>query len=268
VPAPEAGPDAEDLYFSVSADAGFGTVSGWDRDTMLAVFPERGGDPDRAGKRDALDCLLWQAERPGEPAWETALGRGRPGWHIECSAIARAHLGGALDVQGGGSDLVFPHHEMSASEAQVLDDGPFARAYVHAGMVGLDGEKMSKSRGNLVLVSTLRAEGVDPMAIRLALLTHHYRSDWEWTGQDLTDAQARLTTWRRALGGGAGAPSAAVVADVLGALATDLDAPRAVAAVHDWATRTLGGDDTEPGAPAALAAVLDSALGLQLVDAG
>jgi L-cysteine:1D-myo-inositol 2-amino-2-deoxy-alpha-D-glucopyranoside ligase len=256
----------DDLYFPVAADPAFGEVSGWSREEMLSVFGERGGDPDRPGKRDALDCLLWQAERPGEPAWDSVLGRGRPGWHVECSAIARAHLGGPLDVQGGGSDLVFPHHEMSASEAQVVDGETFARAYVHAGMVGLDGEKMSKSRGNLVLVSTLRAEGVDPMAIRLAILGHHYRSDWEWTGQDLTDAEARLTTWRKALSAPVGAPAGDTITAVLAALAEDLDAPRAVDAVHAWASRTLEGETTEAGSPAAVAAVLDAALGLNLVD--
>jgi hypothetical protein len=113
--------EASDLYFSVTADPSFGSVSGWSRGQMLEVFPERGGDPDRVGKKDPLDCLLWQAERPDDPAWSTSLGRGRPGWHIECSAIAREHLGAGFDVQGGGSDLVFPHHEMSASEAQVVD---------------------------------------------------------------------------------------------------------------------------------------------------
>ncbi|WP_310963496.1 cysteine--1-D-myo-inosityl 2-amino-2-deoxy-alpha-D-glucopyranoside ligase [Nocardioides terrisoli] len=254
----------QDLYFRVATDPDFGTVSGWNRDQMLAVFADRGGDPDRPGKQDALDCLLWQGERPGEPAWDTALGRGRPGWHVECSAIARAHLGGPVDVQGGGSDLVFPHHEMSASEAQVVDGSPFARAYVHAGMVGLDGEKMSKSRGNLVLVSTLRGEGVDPMAIRLAILGHHYRSDWEWTAADLTDAEARLATWRKALTAPAGASAEPVITDVLSALADDLDAPRAVARVHDWVTATLGGDTSDDGSPARLATVLDAALGLAL----
>ncbi len=178
-------------------DPAFGEVSGWDRAQMLTVFAERGGDPDRPGKKDPLDCLLWQAERPGEPAWDSPFGRGRPGWHVECTAIAREHLGAAIDVQGGGSDLVFPHHEMSASEAQVAEPGtPFARAYVHAGMVGLDGEKMSKSKGNLVLVSRLREHGTDPMAIRLALLRHHYRSDWEWTAADLTTAQQVLQDLR------------------------------------------------------------------------
>ena len=164
---------------------------------MLRLFPERGGDPERPGKKQPLDALLWQAERPGEPAWDSVLGRGRPGWHVECSAIALDHLGDLFDVQGGGSDLVFPHHEMSASHAQAaFDDLTFARAYVHAGMVGYDGEKMSKSKGNLVLVSALREAGTDPMAIRLAILAHHYRCDWEWTDADLTRGQDRLASWR------------------------------------------------------------------------
>ena len=156
---------------------------------MLAVFGDRGGDPERAGKKDPLDCILWRAERPGEPAWDSPFGPGRPGWHIECTAIALEHLGTTFDVQGGGSDLVFPHHEMCASEAQVAGAAHrFARAYAHAGMVGYDGEKMSKSRGNLVFVNALRRSDVDPMAIRLALLRHHYRSDWEWADAELWDA--------------------------------------------------------------------------------
>src|SRR4051794_4855013 len=198
-----------DLYFSVDADPSFGAVSGWTRERMLEVFGERGGDPAREGKKDPLDCLLWQAERPEDPAWVSSLGRGRPGWHIECSAIAREHLGAEFDVQGGGSDLVFPHHEMSASEAQVTDpDHRFARAYVHAGMVALDGEKMSKSKGNLELVSRLRDRGVDPMAIRLALLRHHYRSDWEWTEGDLAWANEVLPGLRQAVAQPEGAATA------------------------------------------------------------
>ncbi|CAM5736547.1 L-cysteine:1D-myo-inositol 2-amino-2-deoxy-alpha-D-glucopyranoside ligase [Streptomyces microflavus] len=145
--------------------------------------------------------MLWMAARPGEPSWDGAsLGEGRPGWHIECVAIALDHLGMGFDIQGGGSDLAFPHHEMGASHAQALTgEHPFAKVYVHAGMVGLDGEKMSKSRGNLVFVSALRREGVDPAALRLALLSHHYRSDWEWTDQVLADAVERLARWRAAV---------------------------------------------------------------------
>jgi L-cysteine:1D-myo-inositol 2-amino-2-deoxy-alpha-D-glucopyranoside ligase len=202
-----------DLYFSVTADPAFGAVSGWSRDEMLRMFGERGGDPEREGKRDPLDCVVWRGKREGEPSWDSPFGPGRPGWHIECTAIALEHLGSAFDVQGGGSDLIFPHHEMSAGEAQVADPGqPFARAYTHAGMVAYDGEKMSKSKGNLVFVSALRNSDVDPMAIRLVLLRHHYRSDWEWTDDQLWDAVDTVTQWRKALSLGAGAPAAPVVA--------------------------------------------------------
>jgi L-cysteine:1D-myo-inositol 2-amino-2-deoxy-alpha-D-glucopyranoside ligase len=262
---PSAASGDADLYFSVAADPTFGSVSGWDRDRMLKVFAERGGDPDRPGKKDPLDCLLWQAERPDDPAWASSLGRGRPGWHIECSAIARAHLGAGFDVQGGGSDLLFPHHEMSASEAQVVDPGHrFARAYVHAGMVALDGEKMSKSKGNLELVSRLRRQGVDPAAIRLALLRHHYRSDWEWSAGDIEESVALLGRIRRAAGAERGAGTLPLVTGVLSAMAEDLDAPRAVELVARWADATLAGDDTEPGAGATVHALLDAALGLAL----
>jgi L-cysteine:1D-myo-inositol 2-amino-2-deoxy-alpha-D-glucopyranoside ligase len=229
-----------DLYFSVHSDPHFGSVSHLSEEQMVAVFGERGGDPERLGKKDPLDCLLWQAERPGEPAWDSALGRGRPGWHVECSAIAREHLGDAFDVQGGGSDLVFPHHEMSASEAHTAYGSRFAQAYVHAGMVAYQGEKMSKSKGNLVLVSRLRADGVDPMAVRLAILGHHYRSDWEWTDADLTRAQTRLASWREAVGSATRDQAEALGADVRAALADDLDAPMALAAVDAFVAGATG----------------------------
>ena len=258
----------DDLYFSVTADPAFGAESGWSRERMLEIFGERGGDPERAGKRDPLDCVVWLGERPGEPAWESPWGRGRPGWHIECTAIALEHLGSAFDVQGGGSDLVFPHHEMCASEAQVARPGPFAQAYVHAGMVAYDGEKMSKSKGNLVFVSALRHAEIDPMAIRLVLLSHHYRSDWEWTDGELFDTVDRLDQWRRALSLGSGAPAAPIVEAVLTALADDIDAPTAVAAVQTWVDATLGttglADTSDPAAAATIFRVLDSALGLAL----
>jgi L-cysteine:1D-myo-inositol 2-amino-2-deoxy-alpha-D-glucopyranoside ligase len=259
----------DDLYFSVTGDDSFGEVSGWSRDQMLAVFADRGGDPEREGKKDPLDCVLWRAERPDEPAWDSEFGRGRPGWHVECTAIALAHLGHAFDVQGGGSDLVFPHHEMCASEAQVAEPAHrFARTYAHAGMVGYDGEKMSKSRGNLVFVSALRNSDVDPAAIRLALLRHHYRSDWEWTDAELWDAVDTLADWRRALALGAGAPAAPVATAVLEALADDLDAPTALAAVQDWVDATLGhgrlADTSDATAAATVHQVLDAALGLAL----
>jgi len=255
-----------DLYFSVHSDPRFGMVSGLDDSVMLEVFAERGGDPDRPGKKHPLDCLLWQEERPGEPAWDTDLGRGRPGWHIECSAIALHHLGRDFDVQGGGSDLSFPHHEMSASEAQAGFDGlTFAQTYVHAGMVGYQGEKMSKSKGNLVLVSRLRQDGVDPMAIRLALLRHHYRSDWEWTDADLRRAQTWLADWRAAVAQPRGAATGPVVSAVRQALAEDLDAPAAIEAVRRWSVATNeGAENSESEAGDVVRRLLDARLGIRL----
>ena len=250
-----------DLYFSVHSDPRFGSVSNFTEDEMLAVFGDRGGDPDRPGKKDRLDCLLWQLERPGEPAWDSIHGRGRPGWHVECSAIALHHLGEEFDVQGGGSDLVFPHHEMSASEAQAAFDGlTFARSYVHAGMVGYEGEKMSKSKGNLVLVSRLREAGVDPMAIRLALLAHHYRTDWEWTDADLAAGEVRLAAWRTAVPSASRAQAEELVRGVRAALADDLDAPRALAVVDDWAA----GEPGDGSGADLVRAVLDARLGVVL----
>jgi L-cysteine:1D-myo-inositol 2-amino-2-deoxy-alpha-D-glucopyranoside ligase len=201
-----------DVYFARGTDALFGSLAGPATPTGLSVaemaelFAERGGDPDRPGKKDPLDALVWRAERPGEPAWASRFGRGRPGWHVECAAIATEYLGTAFDVQAGGSDLVFPHHELSASHTRVACGSPapgaavhlFARVYAHSGLVFYQGAKMSKSLGNLVFVSRLRESGVDPMAIRLALLAHHYRSEWEWTDEVLADAEARLSRWRAA----------------------------------------------------------------------
>ena len=239
-----AGTDGEpdgDVYFSVHDDPRFGSVANLDDRTMLELFAERGGDPDRPGKRHPLDCLLWRVERPNEPAWDGAsLGRGRPGWHVECTSIALHHLGMSFDVQGGGSDLKFPHHEMGASEGQMLTGSwPYARVYAHAGMVGLDGHKMSKSRGNLVFVSRLRAEGVEPAAIRLALLAHHYREDWEWTPAGLLQAQDRLARWRSAAARPEAADADRVLAGIRERLADDLDAPGALQLVDAWARDQL-----------------------------
>jgi L-cysteine:1D-myo-inositol 2-amino-2-deoxy-alpha-D-glucopyranoside ligase len=254
-----------DTYFAVHADPRFGSVGNLAEAEMLRLFAERGGDPDRVGKKHPLDCLLWQSARPGEPAWDTELGSGRPGWHIECTAIALEHLGSGFDVQGGGTDLAFPHHEMGASEGHVLTgEWPFARHYVHAGMVALDGEKMSKSKGNLVFVSALRRAGRDPMAVRLALLAHHYRSDWEWTDGDLTRAEHRLGRWREAAARASGPPAAAVLEEIRTRLAEDLDAPGALTAVDGWVEEALqsGGDDQ--GAPGLIRASVYALLGIRL----
>jgi L-cysteine:1D-myo-inositol 2-amino-2-deoxy-alpha-D-glucopyranoside ligase len=274
VPGDGSEPDG-DVYFSVHADPDFGAVSHLDEAGMLELFAERGGDPDRAGKKHPLDALLWRVERPGEPEWDGGpLGRGRPGWHIECTAIALEHLGAGFDVQGGGSDLVFPHHEMSAAHAHLAGARPFAQRYAHAGMVGLDGHKMSKSRGNLVLVSKLREDGTDPAAIRLALLAHHYRSDWEWTEDGLTQAVARLARWREATALPAGPDAVPLLAQVRERLADDLDAPGALAAVDAWTHQALSATtapdvdsaapEFDPAAPRLVRDVVDALLGVTL----
>jgi len=254
----------EDLYFARSADPDFGTLSGpgtpsgYDLAEMAELAAERGGDPGRPGKKDPLDALAWRAERPAEPAWDSRFGPGRPGWHIECAAIATEYLGSVFDVQAGGSDLVFPHHELSASHARVAlapAERAFARVYTHAGMVSYQGHKMSKSRGNLVFVNRLVAGGVDPMAIRMVVLAHHYRSDWEWTEAVLADADARLARWRAAIShteaaASAGpdvAPSAAAAETLAGVRARmrdDLDASGALGIIDRWADRLLAGAPT------------------------
>jgi L-cysteine:1D-myo-inositol 2-amino-2-deoxy-alpha-D-glucopyranoside ligase len=250
----------DDVYFSVASAEHFGEVGNLSQELMNQLSAQRGGDPDRPGKKHPLDCLLWMQQRDGEPGWPSPLGTGRPGWHIECTAIALNRLGDTLDVQGGGSDLVFPHHELSASEAEVATGTwPFARAYVHAGMVGLDGEKMSKSLGNLVFVSRLVAGGTDPGALRLALLSSHYRADREWTTPVLLAAESRLATWRTAAARTSGPSGEALLAAVREALYADLDSP-ALDAVDAWCT-TEGTDGT---APALMRNVVDALLGILL----
>ncbi|UGY90511.1 cysteine--1-D-myo-inosityl 2-amino-2-deoxy-alpha-D-glucopyranoside ligase [Streptomyces gobiensis] len=255
-----------DIYFSVEADPHFGEVSGLDAEAMRLLSAERGGDPDRPGKKNPLDPMLWMAARDGEPRWDGAsLGPGRPGWHIECVAIALQYLGMGFDVQGGGSDLAFPHHEMGASHAQALTgDYPFAKTYVHAGMVALNGEKMSKSKGNLVFVSALRRDGVDPAAIRLTLLARHYRADWEYTDAVLEEATARLGRWRAAVSRPDGPGADALVEEIRAALANDLDTPAALAAVDRWAATQHSSGGTDEGAPGLVSRAVDALLGVAL----
>src|SRR5215204_7684879 len=257
-------PEFPDLYFAQASDPQFGSLSRLGEAAAISIFAERGGDPDRAGKKAPLDCLVWRHARAGEPSWPSVLGAGRPGWHIECTAIALDRLGVGFDVQAGGSDLIFPHHEMWAAQGRVATDQPFAQAYLHSGMVGLDGEKMSKSKGNLVFVSSLRAAGVDPMAIRLALLEHHYRDDWDWTDELLVSAQSRLDRWREAVRLDAGLNADEVLATMRAALAHDLDAPAALAAVDAWAGASVAIDSDDAEAPALVARACDALLGVAL----
>ncbi|MET0693804.1 MAG: cysteine--1-D-myo-inosityl 2-amino-2-deoxy-alpha-D-glucopyranoside ligase [Propionibacteriaceae bacterium] len=259
-------PDFADLYFAQSSDAEFGSLSHLSEAEAIPVFAERGGDPDRPGKKGPLDALVWRQQRDGEPGWDSPFGKGRPGWHIECTAISLELLGTNFDVQGGGSDLIFPHHEMCASGARVATDQPFADVYAHSGMVGLDGEKMSKSKGNLVLVSKLRATGVDPMAIRLALLANHYRSDWTWTDELLQSATDRLARWREAVQLDAALNADEVLVQVRAALAHDLDAPTALAAIDAWAGASLAIDSDDTEAPALVANLCDALLGISLIN--
>ncbi|WP_203900134.1 cysteine--1-D-myo-inosityl 2-amino-2-deoxy-alpha-D-glucopyranoside ligase [Virgisporangium aliadipatigenens] len=250
-----------DVYFTVSAAPKFGYESHLDRAEMRRLAAERGGDPDRPGKRDPLDPLLWRGARDGEPAWDGGpLGPGRPGWHIECAVIALGLLGDTIGVQGGGNDLIFPHHECSSAHAEVLTGAaPFAAHYVHAGMIGLDGEKMSKSRGNLVFVSRLRGDGIDPMALRLALMSEHYRGDRQWTDEVLKSGQQRLSRWRDAV---SGAAPAFPVERLRARLADDLDTPGALAVVDEWAEAALSGENGDGSAVARTA--IDALLGVKL----
>ena len=261
-------PIGSDYYFSNSVESDFGALSQLSQSEMERIFSERGGDPTLAGKIDSLDCLVWMSQREGEPGWPSSFGVGRPGWHIECTAIALEYLhpddreDHLIDIQGGGSDLIFPHHEMCRSQARILTGKELAANYVHAGMIGLDGEKMSKSKGNLVLVSTLLASGVDPMAIRYALMSHHYRNDQMWSAEVLERAQSSLVRLRKALAMKTVHESTGLMQMIIAGLADDLNTPAVIAAIEKWVEKTLqgatGGDAT------AVRASLDALLGFAI----
>jgi L-cysteine:1D-myo-inositol 2-amino-2-deoxy-alpha-D-glucopyranoside ligase len=221
------------VYFSVASFGRFGRVSHLDRTTMLALAAERGGNPDDPNKRDPLDFVLWQPSKPDEPAWESLWGRGRPGWHIECSALAMRELGTTVDLHGGGDDLIFPHHECEAAQSEAATGEPFVRHWMHVGMVRLGGTKMSKSLGNLVFVSDLLKDW-EPAAIRLAIIGHHYRDSWDWEDRLLVDATARLEAWRAA------GPGDGALAAVRSALDDDLDSAAAIAAIDAAAVAGQG----------------------------
>ncbi len=214
------------VYFEVARFPRFGEISGYSREQMLEYARERGGNVDDPNKRDPLDFVLWQPSLPDEPAWESLWGPGRPGWHIECSALALRELGTTIDLHGGGSDLIFPHHECEAAQSEAATGQPLVRHWMHQAMVRMDGEKMSKSLGNLVFVSEL-SKAWDPRSTRLACVSHHYRDSWEWADDLMDTADSRLRSWVDA-GEGEGA-----LAEVRAALDSDLDTPRAVAAIDD-----------------------------------
>ena len=257
-----------DLYFAVKSDSRFGSRSNLSHNEMLEIFSQRGGDPNREGKKEPLDCLVWMSQRVNEPGWESILGKGRPGWHIECTAIALEYLDPSdldeelIDIQGGGSDLIFPHHEMCAAQAHVITGKELASTYVHAGMIGLDGEKMSKSKGNLVFVSRLVASGVDPMAIRWALMSDHYRSDRMWSDSILHKAENELAQLKEALNKNTSAPTEDLIKSIVSAISDDLDTPLVLTHLNAWAALTREG--SHGGNSEELRNILDALLGLQI----
>jgi L-cysteine:1D-myo-inositol 2-amino-2-deoxy-alpha-D-glucopyranoside ligase len=254
-----------DVYFDLATAPDFGYESGYDTETMLELFADNGGDPTRPGKRAQLDPLLWRGERLNEPSWPSPLGPGRPGWHIECSVIAANELGMGIDIQGGGADLIFPHHEMSAAHAEVaFTDHPFAKTYVHAGLIEFAGEKMSKSKGNLVFTSQLRADGVDPRAIRLALLAGHYRTHRPWSIDLLEHARKRLARWEGAVQLPTGPDARPLLSIVRARLANDLDTSGALAEIDNWAAATLIHQGTDTEAPTLVADLCEALLGVPL----
>lgn len=257
----------EDLYFSVHDDPAFGSRSHLPLDQMLQIFAERGGDPDRIGKRHPLDALVWLRQRPNEPGWPSPFGQGRPGWHIECCAIALTYLPVpktemedhcVVDIQGGGSDLLFPHHDMGASQATLITGKEFARLYMHTGMIGLDGEKMSKSLGNLVFLSELVKSGIDPMAIRLGLLSEHYAKDRMWDDTILAQGIEFLDRLRLLLSRPEVAPTSEVIQRMIDALANDLDTVTVFSILRRWC------EETEAGAIGGHAGELSRAIDLLL----
>lgn len=257
---------SKDLYFRVKSDSRFGSRAHLSFDEMIEISRQRGGDPDRSGKENPLDALVWMQQRQGEPGWPSPFGIGRPGWHIECCAIALAYLDRnpndqfCIDIQGGGSDLQFPHHEISAAQARVLGEKEFARIYMHAGMIGFDGEKMSKSKGNLVLVSTLVSSGVDPMVIRCALLQGHYAQDRMWNQQLLTDAQLFIERMRSALSREEVAPTTDVIKNMMHLLSQDLNTPSVFVALEQWCHQTESG--SQGGCAGELSRAIDALLGI------
>jgi L-cysteine:1D-myo-inositol 2-amino-2-deoxy-alpha-D-glucopyranoside ligase len=226
------------VYFDVSRFERFGQLSHLDRDEMLRLAAERGGNVDDPHKRDPLDFVLWQPSADDEPAWESLWGPGRPGWHIECSALAMRELGTTIDLHGGGTDLIFPHHECEAAQSEAATGERFVRHWMHQAMVRMDGEKMSKSLGNLVFVSDLRKVW-DTRAIRLAVVAHHYRHPWDWTDEVMEHAAATLARWDDAAAR-AGRGGEAALAAVRAALDDDLDTPTAVRVIDEAAD---AGDD-------------------------
>jgi L-cysteine:1D-myo-inositol 2-amino-2-deoxy-alpha-D-glucopyranoside ligase len=225
------------VFFDVSKFDRFGTVSHYSRERMVELARQRGGDVDNPLKRDPLDFVLWQPSEPDEPSWDTLWGPGRPGWHIECSALALRELGSTIHLHGGGSDLIYPHHECERAQSEAATGEPFVQHWMHTALISKDSAKMSKSLGNLVFVDALRKEW-DAAAIRLAIIGHHYRVEWEWDDTLMPLAQQRLEDWRTASRrGGSGGDLLHLVRDRLD---DDLDTPGAFAAIDAAAADGAG----------------------------
>jgi L-cysteine:1D-myo-inositol 2-amino-2-deoxy-alpha-D-glucopyranoside ligase len=253
-----------DYYFAVETFLKTLPISIGD---AVATFAERGGDPKRVGKKHPLDPVIWLANLGDDPGWQSQLGFGRPGWHVECTAIACEYLDDKtsnpiIDLQGGGSDLIFPHHFMSAALAKALTSDEFADAYLHAAMVGLDGEKMSKSKGNLVFVSKLLNDGTDPMVLRHALLSQKYSQDRMWSVETLNSSSARVAKLRSSLSRIECAPTDQVINAIAHSIASDLDSPTALETLDKWADDSINGESG--GSVGELSRFIDSALGLAL----
>ena len=226
------------VFFDVSKYDRFGSLSHYSRDHMLELARQRGGDVDNPLKRDPLDFVLWQPSAPDEPSWDTLWGPGRPGWHIECSALALRELGSTIHLHGGGTDLIYPHHECERAQSEAATGEPFVEHWMHTALIAKDGEKMSKSLGNLVFVDALRKEW-DAAAIRLAIIGHHYRSEWEWDEELMPKAHQQLENWRTAVR--RGGPSTDLVTHVGERLDDDLDTPGAFCAIDEAAASGHGG---------------------------
>ena len=212
-------------YFDISTFPDFGKLSHLNEQEMVVLAAERGGRPDDPKQKNPLDFVLWQPSADDEPSWESPFGTGRPGWHIECSAMSMRALGPTIDIHGGGADLIFPHHECEIAQSESVNAEPFSRYWIHAGLVAYQGTKMSKSLGNLVFVSELRKE-IDPRAIRLALMAHHYRFDFEWFDEEGPRAQRDLELLIRSGGGAQPVSEGPLIDEVRDALDDDLDTPR------------------------------------------
>ncbi len=232
------------VYFSVAKDPEFGKLSHIPKDQMLPIANERGNFPDDPNKQDPIDFILWQAASPGEPSWESPWGLGRPGWHIECSAMSVKYLGQTVDIHGGGFDLIFPHHECEIAQSEnASGQKPFTRYWMHVGMVEYQGEKMSKSLGNLVLASEV-LKHYDADAIRLYLFSHHYRQAWEYQDDEVEDWARLSGDLREAVtftsyGIDEEVEVAKEEARFFAALEDDLDTASAIEALRDIATAIL-----------------------------